>query len=140
MTLFAAALALHVLAAVLGVGPVAVMAIISSRSPSSAEITGERRALLISLSRWVSLALGFALLSGVLVEAGAGGSFHDTWWFRASFLLLVAVGILNAFARRRLKAIEASDVPRRMRAVARLSWAMCAIVAAITLLMTIRPL
>jgi hypothetical protein len=75
------------------------------------------------------------LLSGVSIEVGAGGSFHATWWYRVSILLLILVGALNGFARRRLK----KDLQHGIRFMARVSWLECTLVAAITLLMTFRP-
>jgi hypothetical protein len=135
LSLFTAALALHVLAAILGVGPVVVMAIVSSRGPASGELAIERRELLASLNRWVSRALGLMLLTGVVIEIGAGGSFHASGWFRASVLLLVVAGAVNWFTRRRLRV----EVSEGIRSVARASWFMCGLVAVITLLMTIRP-
>jgi hypothetical protein len=80
MYLFAAAFALHVLGAILGVGPVVAIAIVSSRGPTTA---------------WA--------------------------------------------ARRRLRRNESVALAQGIRFVARTSWLMCASVAVITLLMTLRP-
>jgi hypothetical protein len=139
MVLFAAAFALHVLAAILGVGPVVAIAIVSSRGPTTGELAIDRRDLLAPLSRWVSVAFALMLLTGVLLDIGAGGSFHETGWFRASGLLLIIAGVLNGVARRRLRRNDSVAPSEGIRLVARTSWWMCAIVAVITLLMTLRP-
>jgi hypothetical protein len=137
MSLFVAAFALHVLAAILGVGPVVALAIASSSA--ARENALERREVLAPLSRWVSLGLGVMLITGILMDVGAGGIFHATGWFRASGLLLIFIGVLNALARRRLRTSQAVAHPQGLRFVARASWLMCATVAVITLLMTLKP-
>lgn len=65
MSLFIAAFVIHVLAAILGVGPVAVMAILGSRATLTRESAIERRDVLASVSRWVSVGLALMLVSGV---------------------------------------------------------------------------
>jgi hypothetical protein len=136
MSFFIAALVVHVLAAVLGVGPVAFMAIVGSRPAITLESAIERREVLVALSRWVSIACALMLLSGLVL--GASG-LHEMAWYRASVLLLVAVGALNGVVRRKLRKTEAAATAQSLRFVARASWAMCAIVGAITVLMTLRP-
>jgi hypothetical protein len=137
MSLFVAAFALHVLAAILGVGPVVALAIGSSRAARESAL--DRSDILAPLSRWVSLGLGLMLITGILMDVGAGGIFHKAGWFRASGLLLVFIGVLNALARRRLRTSQSATHPQGLRFVARASWLMCATVAVITLLMTLKP-
>jgi hypothetical protein len=139
MSLFSSALALHVITAILGVGPVAVMAVVSSRRPAAGETTTDRRELLGALCRWVSSALVVMLLSGLLIEVGAGGGFHRTRWYRASVLLLLVIGVINGLTRRKLRKTDAASAAEAMRFAARASQMMCALVATITLLMTLRP-
>jgi hypothetical protein len=139
MSLFSASFVAHLIAAIFGVGPIVVMAIVGSRAPATGELALERRELLARLSRWVSLALALMLVTGVAMEIGVGGVFHRTWWYRASVLLLLLAGALVGVAGRRLRTTEPADVPARIRFAARASRLACALIVAITLLMTLRP-
>lgn len=132
MPLFAIALTIHILAAILGLGPVVAMAFANARRPAEAALAEELRGLMLRLSTWTSFGLGTLLLTGILIEAGSGGMFHGTWWFRLSFLLLIVLGALNGLTRRKLRHLE-------LRAVSLPIWSMLAIVAVITILMTNRP-
>jgi hypothetical protein len=79
------------------------------------------------------------LFSGGLLERTAGGAFHTTLWFRASLLLLVALGALQAWTRRTLRQVAREPDGRALRGVVRLSGAMCAVVAVIAVLMEAKP-
>jgi len=137
MSLFAAALVVHVLAAILGVGPVAFMALLGSRAVPAPDLARERRDLLGAASRWVSVALALMLVSGLLLGAVTG--LHETRWYRSSVLLLLVVGALNGFARNKLRRADPADPTPSIRFAARVSWWMCALVGVITLLMTLQP-
>ena len=138
MSLFAVALTIHVLAAILGLGPIVAMAFASARRPAEAPLA-ELRALMMRLSTWTSLGLGTLLLTGVLIEAASGGSFHGTWWFRLSFLLLIVLGALNGQVRRKLRRLDVARAADGLRSVSTLLWSMLAIVVVIAVLMTDRP-
>ena len=137
MSLFGVALVVHVLAAILGVGPVAFMAILGSRAAPAGELALERRDLLAAVSRWLSVALALMLLTGVLLGVVAGQ--HEARWYRASVLLVVLIGALNGFARRKLRKADPVDPAPSLRFAARVSWCMCALVGVITTLMTLQP-
>lgn len=139
MSLFALAFAAHLLVAILGVGPVVAMATVSSHGAPTGEAAIERRKLLAMLSGWVAIAVGVMFVTGVLIEIGAGGSFHRTTWYRASVLLLAVLGALARIARRTVRGEALRDIASDIRRVARVSWAMCALVGAITLLMALQP-
>jgi hypothetical protein len=139
MTLFSATLCIHVVAAILGLGPVAGLALLVGTGSSTTDLTPRLRALMVRLTRWTSLALGLVLVSGIVLESASGGSFHDTWWFRISFLLLLGIGALNGLTRRRLRKLGSEPDASGLRAVSRMAWAMCAIVAVVAVLMTARP-
>jgi hypothetical protein len=139
MSPFAIALTIHVLAAILGLGPVVAMAFTSARRPAEASLAEELRTLMLRLSTWTGLGLGTLLLSGVLIEAAAGGSFHETWWFRLSFLLLIVLGALNGQIRRRLRRLDKARAADALRAVSVPVWSMLAIIAVVTILMINRP-
>lgn len=139
MSLFAIALTIHILAAILGLGPLVAMAFAGGRRPAEASLAEELRTLMLRLSTWASLALGTLLLTGVLIEAGSGGSFHRTWWFRLSFILLIVLGALNGQVRRKLRRLDAARAADGLRSVSVIVWSMLALVAVVTILMTNRP-
>ncbi len=139
MSLFAIALTIHILAAILGLGPLVAMAFASGRRRAEASLAEELRTLMLRLSTWASLALGALLVTGVLIEAGSGGSFHETWWFRLSFLLLIVLGALNGQVRRKLRRLDAARAADELRSVSAIVWSMLALVAVVTILMTNRP-
>jgi hypothetical protein len=139
MSPFAIALTIHVLAAILGLGPVVAMAFMSARRPAAASLADELRALMLRLSTWTSLGLGLLLFSGVLIEAASGGSFHGKWWFRLSFLLLIVLGALNGQTRRRLRRLDTARAADALRTVSVLVWSMLALIAVVTILMINRP-
>lgn len=129
MSTYAVVLAIHVIVAVLGAGGVAAVAIVAStarRSPGAA-------ASLPALLRWSAASLGVMFLSGAALEWTVGGAYHESGWFRGSVVLLVATGALNALARRALR--RGDPVVR----VERLAYGMCALVAAIVVLMEVKP-
>lgn len=111
MTAFVALLSLHVVVAVLGIGPIAMAAFGQVAPPF----------------RLVRAGLAVVMLSGIAMELVSHGMWHDRWWFRLSVLLLVIVAVLVALAQRR----PAARKP--------LALAACAIVAIITILMVWKP-
>jgi hypothetical protein len=139
MSLFAIALTIHVLTAMLGLGPVVAMAIASARRPTDASLAQEIHEFLRRLSTWTAVALGVMLVSGVLIELGAGGSFHQTWWFRTSFVFLLAMGAVNGQVRRRLRRVDPARAAEALPAVGVLTWTMLGLIALVTVLMINRP-
>lgn len=138
-SLFAIALTIHVLAAILGLGPIVAMAFANARRPEQGALAEELRGLMLRLSTWTSLGLGTLLLTGVLIEVASGGSFHGTWWFRLSFLLFIVLGVLNGQTRRKLRRLGTGGAADALRAVSVPVWSMLAIVGVIAVLMTNRP-
>ena len=136
MTLFAFAVCAHVLTAIMGLGPIVGMAIIAFTVRNETSVAPSTWTALSRLARATSVALALMLGSGVLIEYGSGGSFHDTWWFRLSFFQLLALGALNGVAQRTLRRRAAGAALRR---VSRIAWVMCALVAEITILMEVKP-
>jgi uncharacterized membrane protein len=139
MSLFTVALTIHVLAGILGLGPVVAMAIASARRPTDASLAEELRVLLRRLSALVSVALLVLLASGGLMDRASGGLFHDTWWFRISVVLLVAMGVMNGLTRRRLRRFDTARAASDLRRVSVLARSMLALVAVVTVLMIDRP-
>ena len=79
------------------------------------------------------------LVTGVLMDGVTHGAFHDWWWFRGSALLLVATGALHGQARRTIRLGVGRDGDAVLRRVERIAYAMCVLVAAITVLMEAKP-
>ena len=120
---------------------------LSFRSPSSPRWPGKideiRRALpwLIPLLRYSAFSLGAMLVTGILLDIAANGAFHGSWWFRGSALLLVATGALHGQARRtvRVSLAEKANSDTVLRRLERLAFAMCILIAGISVLMEVKP-
>jgi succinate dehydrogenase hydrophobic anchor subunit len=138
--LYRAALSGHVLAAVLGLGSIASIAIIAARARRGRGLT--------DVSIWLAPLLGYSafslavmLVTGVLLDLTVRGAFSATWWFRVSVLLLVATGALHGQVRRvvRKGLVEESGRQFALRRIERLAYAMCVLIAVITVLMEVKP-
>jgi hypothetical protein len=134
-------LVIHVLVAVLGLGSTASVAVVAATARKVGRGSTDIPAWLRPLLRYSSISLAAMLVTGVLMDIAASGAFHDWWWFRGSALLLVATGVLNAQARRAVRGTlaigEGADAV--LRRVERIAYAMCALIAATTVLMELRP-
>jgi hypothetical protein len=139
MSLFTLALCVHVVTATLGLGQILGTAVLASSTQPGTPVAPVTLIALNRLGRGTSWALALMLLSGVLIEYASGGSFHDTWWFRLSFFLLIALGALQGMIRRRLRKLAQATDGGLLRGVVRIAWAMCAIVAAVAVLMEVKP-
>lgn len=122
---------LHVLAAILGLGPLGALAVVSSWPPPSLPV--ERFAQLLRLVGW---GLGAMLVTGILIVQQTNGALGRTGWVRASLALFVVLGVLHGIVRRRARRSRDGALPRGSSP---LLWAMCALVAAITYLMEAKP-
>ena len=81
------------------------------------------------------------LATGILLDVAANGAFHESWWFRGSALLLVVTGALHGQARRivRLSMVEKSSSEMVLLRIERLAFAMCILIAGISVLMEVKP-
>jgi len=111
MSAYGLLLAFHVIVAVLGVGQLTALA----RTGSEAFFLPVR------------IALALMFITGAALEYVSGGAWHQFIWFRASAGLLIASGVLLAFAKRN----------ERLRKT--LAWTCCALIAIITALMELKP-
>lgn len=135
MNLYSTSVFLHVLAAILGLGPLTTLAVISSSPTPSMPV--ERFAQLLRIVGW---SLGALLVTGVLIVAQTRGALGQTGWVRASFGLFVVLGALQGVVRRRLKSSRSAAPSGALpRGLSPLLWTMCALVAAITYLMEAKP-
>jgi hypothetical protein len=137
MSTFGLVLSLHVVTAILGVGLVSGMLVLSlamdASTPATTWTSVDR------MRRTVGVSLGVVLASGALLEVLAGGPFHGTLWFRASFVLLLLLGALGGVTGRTIRKrtdIGAETAVRRLRAAAS---AMCVVVAMVATLMEVKP-
>ena len=135
--LHSAALVVHVLVAVLGiglVGAIPVTARVARRSKG--ELFGID-AVLGTLLLTVQFGMLAMLLTGVLLDLSVAGAFHRTGWFKASIALVAVIGVSLARARTALRlALEPGGVRRvALGRVERWGWAICASVALVTILM-----
>jgi hypothetical protein len=136
--LYQLGLAVHVVTAVLGLGQVTGLGVIASSAPTGPVVPATRTALR-RLALGTTLAIALMMLSGVLIEYASGASFHETLWFRIGFFLLIALGALSGRTQRVLRKLESGNDGGSLRAVARMAWAMCAIVTIATILMELKP-
>lgn len=142
-TLSVPILALHVIVAVLGVGSIAAIAVVAG----AARMTGgESAAVSVGLRlllRYTVLSFAIMFVTGLFLDFSSHGTFHTSGWFRGSIALLVVCGVLHAQARGAVRSMSmsSSELSRDMtlRRVQRLAYAMCALVAAITILMELKP-
>jgi hypothetical protein len=139
MNLFALAISVHVITAILGLGQIVGTAVLASSLPQDAPVAPAALVALRRFGRGTTWSLVLMLLSGVLVEYASGGSFHEAWWFRLSFVLLIALGALQGRIRAVLRKVESAKDGLLLRGVVRIALAMSAIVAVVAVLMEVKP-
>ncbi len=139
--LFIATLVLHVLVAVPGLGSIASIAIITTTARRGRRGTTEAFAWLGPLLRLSAISLAAMLVTGGILDLAAQGAFRPSWWFRGSVLLLIATGALHGQARRtvRLGLVHETTADPVLWRVERITYAMCALIVAITFLMVVKP-
>ena len=139
--LFVPVLVIHVVIAVLGLGSILSIAVLATTARRTGWASSDISAWLGPLLRYSAFSLAVMLATGILMDVVVGGSLHEWWWFRGSALLLVLTGILHGRARRaiRRELVHADARDAVLRRVERLAYGMCALVAAITILMEVKP-
>jgi hypothetical protein len=139
--LFVPLLVTHVIVAVLGLGPIASVAVVAGSARRGHRSTSEPAAWLSTLLRYSAVSLGAMLLTGVLMDLAMSGAFNRRWWFRAAALLVVATGALHAQARRAVRrGLAEGDLgDAALRRVEWIAYAMCALIAVATALMEVKP-
>ena len=135
MNLYSTSVFLHVLAAILGLGPLTTLAVVSS-SPAPF-MPAKWFAQILRIVGW---SLAVLLMTGVIIVAQTHGALGQTGWVRVSVGLLIVLGVLQGIVRRRLKrSRDAAPSGALPRGLSPLLWTMCALVAAITYLMEAKP-
>jgi len=135
MSLYPFLVGLHVITAILGLGPLLALAVLTTRSAAT-PWPPDRLGSLLRLAGW---SLVVMLASGAGLIALTRGALGETGWMRVSFALFLVLGFLHGLARRRFRrwaqAKETSTAP----ALAPIFWSMCALVTVITYLMEAKP-
>jgi hypothetical protein len=139
MTLYALLLSLHVIAAILGLGQVTATAVLASELAFRPSIGPETWRHLQLLVRGTSVGLVVMMVTGVLIEWSLDGPYHETWWFRLSFLELLVLVALHARTRATLRKRDLLGEQNTIRGIARRAWVMSVLIAAVTVLMELKP-
>jgi hypothetical protein len=126
------AIALHVVVAVLAVGLVGAVPLTARWARQSPDPIAGSGGILAALLRAIQLGLLLMLVTGVALDWSVAGGFHRMGWFKASMVVLVLIGVCLGRARAALRG-------NALRRVEQWGWAMCASVAAITVLMQMKP-
>jgi hypothetical protein len=131
--LYTFVLVAHVIIGVLGLGSIAAVALIATAARKNSRALADVFAWLALLLRFSVFILAAMLVTGILLDLAADGAFRTKWWFRGSALLLIATGALNARTRRAVR------LGMDLRLVPALAYGMCVLIAAITVLMEVKP-
>jgi hypothetical protein len=134
MSLCAAAISVHVIVEILGVGLVGAIPLVARTARVDDGVFRPTPPLLDLLFRYTRWSLVAALASRALLDFAAHGAFHEATWFRVSFGLLVFLGFCNARGRAALR------MGAPLRRVAGWGWTMCASVAVLAVLVEGKPL
>lgn len=139
--LYTPVLVVHVIVAILGLGSVASIVVVAVTARRTGQDSTAALAWLGPLLRYSAFSLAAMLVTGVLLDVAAGSAFRASWWFRGSALLLFATGALHAQARRAVRPGLAKDHSGDvvLRRVERIAYGMCVLIAAITVLMEVKP-
>src|SRR6266496_3484376 len=98
MNIYSTIVFLHVVTAILGLGSLPVLAVVSRR-PMPAPVSWDRLAQFLRFVGW-SLVAMFA--TGAVIIAFTHGALGETGWMRTSFGLFLLLGALHGLARRQL--------------------------------------
>ena len=136
--LYAATLVIHLVVAVLGLGSIASIAIVTATARKPGYDTKAVLPWFGPLLRYSVFSLGAMLVTGILLDLEARGAFRGMWWFRGSALLLLATGAMHGLARRTVRTGEVRSGAGLQR-VERLAYGMCALIVVITVMMKVKP-
>ena len=133
MTTYSLVLSLHVITAVLGLGPLAGVTVMTA-SGTSLQLGPLQR-----IMRLVIWSLLVMLVTGATLAGLVHGAFERSWWLRISVLLFFLLGFLHGRVRRVLREGATALDPAAIRRLNRILWGMCGCVAVITYLMQTKP-
>ena len=133
MTLYSIILSIHVITAVLGLGPLAAVTALTTAGTSVQLLPLQR------IMRLVIWSIVVMLVTGCVLAGLVRGAFEQAWWLRLSLILFFLLGFLHSRVRRALRSTGPTLDSDAMRRVNRILWVMCLCVAAITYLMQAKP-
>jgi hypothetical protein len=134
-------LLLHVLVAVLGLGLIGSVTLVAGAARRIIPTPANLLQWLDPVLKYSGISLAMMLVTGVLLDLAASGSFRGFWWFRGAALLLLLAGTLHGQTLRAVRQFHLgkADIDTILRKVERLGYAMCALIVAITVMMEVRP-
>lgn len=136
MNLYSTIVFLHVITAILGLGPLVVLAVVSTR-PIPASFPWDRVAQFLRLVGWSLVGM---FVTGAVIIAFTHGAFREAVWMRISFGLFLLLSALYGLARRELRKIRsASPLTPHTKSLNIILWGMCGMIVAITYLMEAKP-
>jgi len=136
MNFYSTVVSIHVVTAILGLGPLTVLAVVSSR-PVAEGLPWDRVAQFLRLIGW---SLAGMFVTGAVIVALTHGALGQTGWLRASVALFLLLGLLHGLTRRHIRRICGTPPPlTSIKTLSALLWTMCAVIAAITYLMEAKP-
>lgn len=134
--LYSAIVCLHVITAILGLGPLTGVAI-ATTGHSSELFPWDHLTRLMRIAGWSLVGM---LVTGAGLIAMTHGALGDTGWMRVSFALFLFLGFLHGLAMRQLRRGRSATPPSTpANSLSRILWTMCAVVAAIAYLMEAKP-
>ena len=133
MNTYSIVLSLHVITAILGLGPLAAVTILTASGLPLPLLPLQR------IMRLVIWSLLIMLITGCVLAGLVRGAFEHAWWLRLSVIIFFILGFLHSRVRRALRAAGPTLDPDLMRRVNRVLWAMCLCVGTITYLMQAKP-
>jgi len=138
MDVRAALLFVHLVSAVLGVGPIMGLVVVARGGGSSPAVAISISNALLRLTNWGLLAM---VLSGLALLYQAQWIQVNAWWLRIGVLLACVVGMGLGLAQSALRQAkrDPSRVDSILSRVATLSWISVAAVVATVALMALKP-
>lgn len=132
--LYTLTLLLHLLTAVLGLGPIVALVVVTAAAPAADNAPALSTVLrrLTRVATWSTLVL---LVTGIAMDLETSRAYDRTWWFRGSTLLVLLLGYLLARTQRALRQAQ----PGSLATVGTLARVMGALVAVLVALMVLKP-
>lgn len=144
MNVYTFVTSLHVIVAILGIGPLMALAVMTKRPAAPAGEVGlmppaPALRVFARLNRVCQVSLGLMLATGATMLAIVHGAFGRQLWMMISVVLFVLLGGGTALVARELKKALVTGTVAHVDRAHRLLLLMCAIVVAIAWLMEAKP-
>ena len=138
MTLEQVLLALHIAAAVLGLGQVGA-AIPLALYARTRKGDHELAVLLRKLFGALSGSVGIMLLTGIGMDVVSHGAWHGAVFFQVGFLAAIAIGACSGIAGAKLKKIDAANEEKTLGTALMLARLIAGITFVTAVLMVVKP-